>query len=158
MIAESSDYFLNKCIHQVWTLFSALLFFSRPVVSSSLQPHGLQHSKPPCPSPSPEVRPSSCPLNQWCRPAISFSDALFSFCLQSFPVSGTSPVSCLCASDDQNKGIDIIPELVWLLTLVILPREFHRQRSLAGYSPWSHKELDTTDVTNTFNTELVHQL
>ena len=134
------------------------MLFSRPVVSNSLQPHGLQHSKPPCPSSSPEVCPSSCPLNQWCRPAISFSDALFSFCPQSFPGSGTSPVSCLCASDDQNKGTDIIPELVWLLIPVFLPREFHRQRSLAGHSPWSHKELDTTDVTNTFNTELVHQL
>ena len=57
-----------------------LLLFSRPVVSSSLQPHGLQHTRPLCPSPSPEVCPSSCPLHQWCHPVILSSDALFSFC------------------------------------------------------------------------------
>ena len=64
------------------------LLFSRPVVSNSLWPHGLQHASPPCPSPSLEVCPSSCPLHLWCRPAISPSDALFSFCPQSFPISG----------------------------------------------------------------------
>ena len=57
-----------------------------------------------CPSPSPEVCPGSCPLHQWCRPAISFSDALFSFCPHSFPASGTFPMSQLFSSDDQNTG------------------------------------------------------
>ena len=65
------------------------LFFSHPVISDSLWPHGLQHARPPFPSPSPEVYPSSWPLHWWCHPAISPSDALFSFCLQSFPGSGT---------------------------------------------------------------------
>ena len=65
-----------------------LLFFSCPVVSYSLWPHGLQHTRPPCPSLSPEVCPSSCPLHQWCHPAIPSSDTLFSFCPQSFPASG----------------------------------------------------------------------
>ena len=51
----------------------------------TLWPHGLQHVRLPCPSPSPEVCPSSCPLHWWCHPAISSSDALFSFCPQSFP-------------------------------------------------------------------------
>ena len=64
-----------------------LLLFCHPVVSDSLRPHGLQHTRPPCPSPSPGVCPSSCPVHHWCHPAISFSDALF-FCLQSFPASG----------------------------------------------------------------------
>ena len=54
-----------------------LLLFSCPVVSNSLRPHGLQHARPPCPSPSPGVHPSSCPLHQWCHPAISSSDTLF---------------------------------------------------------------------------------
>ena len=54
-----------------------------------LWPRGLQLTRPPCPSPSPRVCPSSCPLYPWCHPAISTSDALFSFCPQSFPVSGT---------------------------------------------------------------------
>ena len=66
--------------------------------------HGLQHTRPPCPSPSPEVFPSSCPLHQWCHPGISSSDTLFSFCPQSFPRSGTFPMSQLFHSDDQNTG------------------------------------------------------
>ena len=64
--------------------------------------HGLQHARPPCPSPSSEVYPSSCPLYQWGHPAISSSDALFSFCPQSFIKD--FPMSQLFASDDQNTG------------------------------------------------------
>ena len=73
------------------------LLFSCLVVFNSLWPHGLQHIRPPCPSPSPKLCPSSCPLHWWWHPAISSSDALFSFCPQSFPASGTFPiwVSCL---------------------------------------------------------------
>ena len=59
--------------------------------------------RPPCPSSSPGVCPSSCSLHQWCCPAISFSDALFS-CPPSFPASGTFPMNCLFTSDDQNTG------------------------------------------------------
>ena len=61
----------------------------------SLQPLGLQHTRPLCPSPSPKVCPNSCPLHWWCHPAISSSDALFSFCPWSFPASGTFPMSWL---------------------------------------------------------------
>ena len=56
-------------------------------MSDSLQPHGLQHTRPPCPSPFPEVCPGSCLLHWWCHPTISSSDALFSFSPQSFPAS-----------------------------------------------------------------------
>ena len=59
----------------------SLLSFSHPVVFDSLQPHGLHHAKHPCPSPSSEVCPSSCPLHWWCHPAISSSDALLSSAL-----------------------------------------------------------------------------
>ena len=82
-------------------LFS--LLFSCPVVSDSLRPHGLQHARPPSPSPPPRVCPSSRSLHWWCHPAISSSDALFSFCPLSFPASGTSPMS-LFTSDDQTTG------------------------------------------------------
>ena len=67
--------------------------------------HGLQQARPLCPSPSPEVCPSSCPLHQWCHPAISTSDVLLSFCLQSFPASRNLPMSQLFASDDQNTTV-----------------------------------------------------
>ena len=59
-----------------------------PVVFDSLQPHGLQHTRPPCPLATPEVFPSSFPLHQWCHAAISSSDAFFSFCPQYFPDQG----------------------------------------------------------------------
>ena len=78
-----------------------LFLFNRWVVSDSLWPHGLQQSRPACPSLSPGVCPSSCPSNQWCHPIISSSAALFSFCLQSFPASGSFPTSRLFASVGQ---------------------------------------------------------
>ena len=80
-----------------------MLLFSHPVMSDSLQPHGPQDVRPPCPLPSPEFCPSSCSLHQCCHPAISSSDALF-FCLQSFPALGAFLVSQLLASGDQNTG------------------------------------------------------
>ena len=83
----------------VWLLLSC------PVVCDSLWPQGLQDSRPACPSPSPQVCPSSRSLHQWCRPASSSSDALFSFCSLSFPMSGIFPVSCLFTSDDKNTGL-----------------------------------------------------
>ena len=61
--------------------------FSHSVVSDSLRLHGLQHTRPPCPSPTPGVYSNSCPLSQRCLPAISSSVIPFSSCLQSFPVS-----------------------------------------------------------------------
>ena len=84
------------------------LLLSCPVMSESLRPHGLQHIKPPCPSPSLKVCPSSCPLHQWRQPVTSSSDGLFSFCPQSFPASGTLPMSQLFASDDQNTGVSAL--------------------------------------------------
>ena len=86
---------------------SSKLLFICPVVSDSLWSQGLQHARPLCPSPSPEVCPSLCSLSQWCHPAISSSDTHFSFCPQPFPSSGTFPISQLYASDDQNTGVSI---------------------------------------------------
>ena len=63
--------------------------FSHSVVSNSLWPRGRQHTRPPCPSPTPGVYPNSCPLSQWCHPAISSSVVPFSSHLQSFPASGS---------------------------------------------------------------------
>ena len=63
----------------------------------------MQHARLPCPSPSPKVYPSSCPLNQWCHLNISSSVTLF-FCLQSYPASGSFPMSQLFASGGQSTG------------------------------------------------------
>ena len=70
----------------------------------SLQPHGLQHARLPYPSLSPGVCSNSCPLSQWCSLSISSSVAPFSFCLQSFPASGSFPMSWLFASGGQSIG------------------------------------------------------
>ena len=81
-----------------------LLLFSHEVLSNSLRLHGLQHMRLPCPSPSPGVYSNSCPLIWWWHPTISSSVALFSACPQSFPASGSSPVSWLFASTGQSIG------------------------------------------------------
>ena len=73
------------------------------LVSDSLWPHGQQHARLPCPSPSPGVCSNSCPLSQWCHPTVSCSVALFS-CPQSFPASGSFPMSWLFASGGQSTG------------------------------------------------------
>ena len=67
--------------------------FSRSVVSDSLRPHGLQHARPPCSSPTPKVYPNSYPLSRWCHPTISSCVVLFSSHLKSFPASGSFQMS-----------------------------------------------------------------
>ena len=80
------------------------LLSSGLVVFNSVWSHELQPTRPPCPSLSPELCPSSFPLYWWWHPAISSSDALFSFCPQSSPALRTFPMSWLFASGDQNIG------------------------------------------------------
>ena len=79
--------------------------FSRSVVSDSLWPHGLQHARSPCPSPTPTVYPNSCPLSRWCHPTISSSVIPFSSCLQSSPASGSFQMSQFFASVSQSIGV-----------------------------------------------------
>ena len=79
--------------------------FSRSVVSNSLWSHGLQHARPPCPSPAPRVYSNSCPLSRRCHPTISSSAVPFSSCLQSFPASGSFPMSQLFPSGGQSIGV-----------------------------------------------------
>ena len=76
--------------------------FSHSVMSDSLQPHGQQHTRPPSPSPTPRVYSNSCPLSRWCHPTISFSVIPFSSHLQSFPASGSFPMSQLFVSGGQR--------------------------------------------------------
>ena len=80
-----------------------LLLFGRSVMSDSLRPHGLQQARLPCPSPSPGSCSNSCPLNQWYHPTISSSIIFFS-CPQSFPASGSFPMSQFFTSGGQSIG------------------------------------------------------
>ena len=93
------------CLPETITrLFTILLLFNYSVVSDSWQLHELQHGRLSCPSVSPGVCSNSCPASQCCHPAISFSVTPFSSCLQSFPTSGSFPVSWLFPSGGQSIG------------------------------------------------------
>ena len=82
--------------------------FSRSVMSDSLQPHELQHARPPCPSLSPGVHSNSRPSSWWCNPAISSSVNPFSSCPQSLPASGFFPMSQLFAWGGQSIGVSAL--------------------------------------------------
>ena len=71
-------------------------------MSDSLQPHGLQHARPPCSSPTPRAHSNSCPFSQRCHPTISFSVITFSSSLRFFPASGSFPVNWLFTSGGQT--------------------------------------------------------
>ena len=79
--------------------------FSCSVVSDSLRPHGLQHARLPCPSPTPGTCSNLCPSSQWCHPTISSSVTPFFSYLQSFPASGSFPMSQLFSSGGQSIGV-----------------------------------------------------
>ena len=78
---------------------------SHSVICDSLRPHGLQHARLPCPPPTPRAYSNSCPSSQWCHPTISSSVIPFSSHLQSFPASGSFPVSHFFASGGQSIGV-----------------------------------------------------
>ena len=79
--------------------------FSHSVVSDSLQPHESQHTRPPCPSPTPRVYPNSCPLSQWCHQTMLSSVVPFSSHLQLFPASGSFQMSQFFSSGGQSIGV-----------------------------------------------------
>ena len=85
-------------------IFKQSLLFSRLVLSDCLQPHGLQHARLPCPSPSPGACSNSCPLSQWCHPTILSSVIPFSPYLHSFPASGSFQISQFFTSGSQSTG------------------------------------------------------
>ena len=91
---------------KIWLVMAlnASVQFSRSVVSDSLRPHGLQHTRPPCPPPTPRVYSNSCPLSWWCHPTITSSVIPFSSHLQSFSASGSFQ-SQIFTSGSQRIGI-----------------------------------------------------
>ena len=89
-----------------------LLLFSHSAVCDSLWPHGLQHTRPPCPLPTPGVYSNSCPLNWWCHPTISSSVITFSSCLQSFPAFRSFPMSQFLASGGQTIEVSALASVL----------------------------------------------
>ena len=92
--------FIRKALQKLWI---TSVQFSRSVMSDSLWPRGLQHARPPYPSPTPGVCSNSCPLSRWCHPTISSFVVPFS-CLQSFPASGSFSMRQLFTSGGQSIG------------------------------------------------------
>ena len=117
---------MSVCFFSMVQFFSSVQF-SCSVVSDSLRPPGLQHSRLPCPSPTPRVYSSSCPLSQWCHPTISSSAIPFSSCLQSFPASGSFPMSQFFASGGQSIGVSA--------SAAVLPMNIQDWFSL-GWTGW----------------------
>ena len=96
VIQDQATSYLNKLGEGMWWQMKSSkhsVQFSRSAMSDSLRPHGLQHARPPCPSPTPRDYSDSCPSSQWCHPTISSSVIPFSTHLQSFPALGSFPVS-----------------------------------------------------------------
>ena len=121
--------------------------FSRSVVSNSLWPHEPQHTRPPCPSPTPGVHPNPCPFRQWCHPTISSSVIPFSSCPQSFPALGSFQMSQFFTKDGQSIEVSA--------SASVLPMNIQDWFPL-GWTGWislKSKELsrafsNTTDVQN----------
>ena len=111
------SFFLSKPM-----IFSIMLFnsiqFSCSVVSSLLQPYGLQDTRLPCLSPTPRACSNSCPLIWWCHPTIASSVVSLSSCLQSFPASGSFPMSQFFTSGGQNIGASAFP-LCYMTALLL---------------------------------------
>ena len=108
--------------------------YSSVAQSNSLWPHGLQHTRLPCPSPTPRTCSDSCPSNGWCHPTISSSVIPFSSCLQSFPISGSFPMSHFFTSHGQTIGVSasasVLPRILrtdllwdWLVWSPCSPRD-----------------------------------
>ena len=93
------------CVTMYAYLTNLSVQFSHSVMSISLRPHELQHARLPCPSPTPGACSNLCPSGQWCHPTISSSVIPFSSCLQSFPASGSFPMSQLFAWGGQRIGV-----------------------------------------------------
>ena len=113
-IHSHETYFVKKSItfkkphkksQSAYTYIANSVQFSHSVVSNSLWPHGLQHARPPCLSPTPGLYSDSCPLSWWRHPTISSSVVTFSSHLQSFPASGSCQMSQFFVSGGQSIGV-----------------------------------------------------
>ena len=140
-----------QLIHLKNIQFSSVQF-SRSVVSDSLRPHELQHTRPPCPSPTLGVHPNPCPSSQWCHPIISSSVVPFSACPQSFPASGSFQISQLFTWGGQSAGVSALASFLPKNTQTDLlqnglvgspcsPRDFQEFSPTAQFKSISSSEL-----------------
>ena len=127
-------------------VFCISVQFSRSVMSDSLRPHESQHTRPPCPSPTPGVHPNSCPSSQWCHLAISSSVVPFSSCPQSLPASESSPMSQLFTWGGQSIGVSA--------STSVLPMNTQDWSSL-GWTGWT--SLQSKGLSRVFSNTTVQK-
>ena len=115
-------------------------------MSNSLRPHELQHARPPCPSPTPGVYSNPCPSSRWCHPTISSSVVSFSSCPQSFPASGSFPVSKFFAWGGQSIGVSASASVLPMNT---------QDRSPLGWTGWV--SLQSKGLSRVFSNTIVQK-
>ena len=135
----------GKCDSNCEVQFSSVQF-SCSVVSDSLRPRELQHTRPPCPSPTPRVYLNSWPLSQWCHPTISSSVVPFSSCLQSFPASGSFQMSQFFTSGGQSIGVSA--------STLVLPMNIQDWSPL-GWTGWT--SLQSKGLSRVFSNTTVQK-
>ena len=145
---------LNREMQIKTTSHGSVLFssVSQSIASNSLRPHGLQHTKPPCPSPTPGVYSNSCPSSRWCHPVISSSVIPFSSRLQSFPASGSFQMSQLFTSGGHSIGISALASVLPMN----IPDWFP-----SGWTGWISllfKELSRVFSSNSSNASILQHL
>ena len=128
-------------------LSNCLIQFSHSVMSDSLRPHEPQHARPPCPSPTPRVYSNSCPSSRWWHPTISFFVVPFSSCPQSFPASGSLPMSQLFISGGQSIGVSASTSVLLMNT---------QDWSPLGWTGWI--SLQSTGLSRVFSNTTVQTI
>ena len=138
---------LNEIMSKyILTLWFSSVQFSRSVMSDSLWSHGLQHARPPCPSPTPRVHSNSRPLIRWCHPAISSSVVPFSSCPQSLPALGSFPMSQLFTWGGPSIGVSA--------STSVLPTNTQNWSPL-GWTGWI--SLQSTGLSRVFSNTTVQK-
>ena len=127
--------------------------FSCSLVSDSLRPHGLQHTRLPCPSPAPGACSNSCPSSHWCHPTISSSVVPFSSCLQSFPASRSFPRSEFFASGGQSIGVSASASV-----LPVNIQDWFPLRLVESCSPRDSEESSPTPQFKSINSSVLSLL
>ena len=147
--SQSPCLLFNRLKFKILNLWSHSVQFSHSVVSDSLRPHGLQHARPPCPSPTPRVYSNSSPLSQWCHATISSSVVPFSSRLPSFPASGSFQVSQFFPSSGQSIAVSA--------STSVLPINIQNSFPL-GWTGWI--SLQSKGLSRVFSNTIVqkHQL
>jgi len=109
---ELSRHSINFCLENKSLSPISVQFSSVAQSCLTLRSHGLQHTRPPCPSPTPRAYSNSCPASWWCHPTISSSVVPFSSCIQSFPASGSFPMNPFFASGGQSIGTSALASIL----------------------------------------------